>query len=93
MSGEIRMSDAATEAVAARLRQELSDYGSFELMRLCGSMPGAAGADHDGRIAALLRGALSSFVGVVQGDASMVGGLGSAIAATDAGVASKILAR
>lgn len=92
MSGEIRVSDAVAEATARTLRQELGAYGSFGLVTLRGQIPDAAAADHDGRISSLMREALSSYVGVMEADASQVVALGNALSATDASVASRICA-
>ena len=93
MSGEIKMSDAATQALSEVIRQDVGDYCSFRLLKLCASVPASGSTEHDGVITQALVDALASFSQVVQDDSSMVHAIGQSFAQADARVARGIAAR
>lgn len=93
MSGEIRISDAATQALSETIRRDVSDYCSFRLLRLCMCAPTSGSDEHDGVIAQALTDALASFSQIVQDDSDAVHAMGESFAETDERVAGAIVTR
>lgn len=93
MSGEIRMSDAATHALSEAVRQDVSDYCSFRLLKLCACVPSSGSVEHDGVITQAMLDALASFLQIVQDDSNMVRAVGESFASADAQAARGIAAR
>lgn len=93
MSGEIRIGDAATQALSETIRQDVSDYCSFRLLKLCMCAPTSGSDEHDGVITQTMADALASFSQIVQDDSSMVRAMGESFAEADVRAADAIATR